>query len=317
MGHAHGHRDGHDHGHGGRRKADRKALRIALALTFTFMVVEIAGGLITGSLALLADAVHMLSDNFSLVLALVAIGLASRPPTPQRSFGWQRAEILAALANGILLAVVSVWILWEAYGRLETPEPVKGPGMLAVAALGAVVNIIAFKVLSPGSGESLNVAGALRHVLADLAGSVGAIVAAVVIILTGWDQADPIIGGLIAILIAFSAIPIIRDSLRVLLEETPAGMNAEEIGKAMAAAPGVESVHDLHVWEITSGFPALSAHVVVGTEEDCHARRAELEAMLKERFGIGHTTLQTDHAAPPELLQVGGLDEPDEAPRAP
>jgi cobalt-zinc-cadmium efflux system protein len=277
------------------------------------MVVEIAGGLITGSLALLADAVHMLSDNFSLVLALVAIGLASRPPTPQRSFGWQRAEILAALANGILLAVVSVWILWEAYGRLETPEPVKGPGMLVVAALGAVVNIVAFKVLSPGTGASLNVAGALRHVLADLAGSVGAIVAAIVIILTGWDQADPIIGGLIAILIAFSAIPIIRDSLRVLLEETPAGMDAEEIGEAMAAAPGVESVHDLHVWEITSGFPALSAHVVVGAEEDCHARRAELEAMLKERFGIGHTTLQTDHTAPPELLQVSGLDTPGEA----
>ena len=274
------------------------------------MLVEIAGGLITGSLALLADAVHMLSDNFSLVLALVAIGLASRPPTPQRSFGWQRAEILAALANGILLAVVSVWILWEAYGRLETPEEVKGPGMLVVAALGAVVNIVAFKVLSPGSGDSLNVAGALRHVLADLAGSVGAIVAAIVIILTGWEQADPIIGGLIAILIAFSAIPIIRDSLRVLLEETPAGMDAAEIGEAMAAAPGVESVHDLHVWEITSGFPALSAHVVVGTDEDCHARRAELESMLEEKFGIGHTTLQTDHATQSELLQVSGLDEP-------
>jgi len=311
MGHAHGHGHGHDHASGGRREADARRLRIALALTISFMVVEVAGGLITGSLALVADAVHMLSDNFSLILALVAIRLATRPPTPQRSFGWQRAEILAALANGILLIVVSAWILWEAYGRLETPEEVAGAGMLAVATLGAFVNIAAFRILSPGAGGSLNVAGAMRHVLADLAGSVGAIVAAIVILTTGWEQADPIIGALIAVLIAFSAVPIIRDSLRVLLEETPAGMDAEEIGRAMASAPGVQSVHDLHVWEITSGFPALSAHVVVGTDEDCHARRGELEAMLKERFGIGHTTLQTDHAAPPELLQVSGVDERD------
>jgi len=308
MGHAHGHEHGHDHGHGGRREADARRLRIALALTISFMVVEVAGGLITGSLALVADAVHMLSDNFSLALALIAISLASRPPTPQRSFGWQRAEILAALANGVLLVVVSIWILWEAYGRLSSPEEVAGAGMLAVAVLGAIVNIVAFRILSPGAGGSLNVAGAMRHVLADLAGSVGAIVAAIVILTTGWEQADPIIGALIAVLIAFSAVPIIRDSLRVLLEEAPAGMDANEIGEAMASAPGVESVHDLHVWEITSGFPALSAHVVVGADEDCHARRGELERMLTDRFGLEHTTLQMDHTPPPELLQVSGLD---------
>jgi cobalt-zinc-cadmium efflux system protein len=309
MGHSHSHGHGHEQGHSGRREADRRALRIAFALTASFMVVEVVGGLLTGSLALLADAVHMLSDNVSLVLALVAIGLATRPPTPQRSFGWQRAEILAALANGVILLVVSAWILYEAIGRFENPEEVAGAGMLAVATAGAIVNVAAFRILAPGSGDSLNVAGAMRHVLADLAGSVGAIAAAIVILTTGWEQADPIIGALIAVLVAFSAVPIVRESVRVLLEEAPAGMDANEIGEALAAAPGVQSVHDLHVWTITSGFPALSAHVVVGRDEDCHARRHELERMLADRFGLDHTTLQMDHAEPTELLQVGGLDE--------
>jgi cobalt-zinc-cadmium efflux system protein len=309
MGHLHSHGHGHEQGHSGRRESDRRALRIAFALTASFMVVEVVGGLLTGSLALLADAVHMLSDNVSLVLALVAIGLATRPPTPQRSFGWQRAEILAALANGVILLVVSAWILYEAIQRFESPEEVAGAGMLAVATAGAIVNVAAFRILAPGSRDSLNVAGAMRHVLADLAGSVGAIAAAIVILTTGWEQADPIIGALIAALVAFSAVPIVRESVRVLLEEAPAGMDANEIGEAMAAAPGVESVHDLHVWTITSGFPALSAHVVVGHDEDCHARRHELEGMLADRFGLDHTTLQMDHTEPPELLQVGGLDE--------
>jgi cobalt-zinc-cadmium efflux system protein len=276
----------------------------------SFTVVEIIGGLLTGSLALLADAVHMLSDNLSLGLALVAIGLAQRPPTPQRSFGYQRAEILAALVNGLALLAVSAWILWEAYRRLEQPEEVLGAGMLAVATAGLIVNIVAYRILSPGAGESLNVAGALRHVLADLAGSVGAILAAVVILTTGFDEADPIIGALIAVLIAVSAIPIVRDSLRILLEQAPQGVDVEEIGQTLAAHPGVSEVHDLHVWTITSGFPALSAHVVVGAEEDCHARRHELEQLLADRFEIEHTTLQMDHTSPQRLLQVGGLDRP-------
>ena len=159
-----------------------------------------------------------------------------------------------------------------------------------------LANLAAIRVLMGGSRENLNMKGAMRHVLADLAGSVGAIAAAVVIITTGWEQADPIIGALIAVLVATSAVPIIRDSVRILLEAAPEGIDVSELGNAIAAAPGVSSVHDLHVWTITSGFPALSAHVVVGTEEDCHERRRELEAMLGERFGISHTTLQMDHA---------------------
>ncbi len=272
-------------------------------------MVEIAGGLITGSLALLADAVHMISDNFSLGLTLVAIRLADRPPTPQRSFGYKRAEILAALVNGVLLIAVSIWILYEAAQRLEQPEEVLGGGMLVVALGGLIVNLVAFRILAPGAEQSLNVAGALRHVLADLAGSVGTIAAAIVILTTGFTEADPIIGALIAVLIAASAIPIVRDSTQVLLEQAPAGVDVEEVGRAMAAHRGVASVHDLHVWTITSGFPALSAHVLVGADEDCHARRGELEALLADRFGIGHSTLQMEHVPAQSLLQVRGLEE--------
>ncbi len=308
MGHAHTHHQGAKTGPRPERAGHRRALRIALALTATFTVVEIAGGLLTGSLALLADAVHMLSDNLSLALALFAVSLAARPPTPQLSFGYQRAEILAALANGVALIAVSAWILYEAVQRFDAPEEVKGAGMLVIAVVGLLVNVAAFRILMPGSGENLNMAGAMRHVLADLLGSVGVIVAAIVILTTGYERADPIIGALIALLVAASALPIIRDSVRVLLEEAPAGIDVEELGMAMAGSSGVVEVHDLHVWTITSGFPALAAHVIVGREEDCHARRRELEQLLRERFDLDHTTLQVDHAAPPELLEVGGID---------
>jgi cobalt-zinc-cadmium efflux system protein len=312
MAHTHSHTHPPAAGPGPDRSGHSKALRTAFGLTATYTVVEIVGGLLTGSLALLADAVHMLSDNVSLGLALIAIGLASRPPTPQRSFGYQRAEILAALANGVALIAVSIWILYEAYQRLDAPEEVAGVGMLAIASVGAVVNIVSARILAKGSGESLNMTGALRHVLSDLAGPVGAIVAAIVIITSGFDEADAIIGALIALLVAASAIPIIRESVQILLEEAPEGLDATEIGETMAAADGVVEVHDLHVWTITSGFPALSAHVVVGAEEDCHARRRELEALLHDRFDLGHTTLQMDHQGARELLQVSGVDSEQE-----
>ncbi len=308
MAHTHFEQGGPPQEPGPDRAANQRALTIAFALTASFTVVEIVGGILTGSLALLADAVHMLSDNLSLALALLAIRLADRPPTPQRSFGYKRAEILAALFNGVALVAVSVWILYEAWQRLESPEAVAGVGMLVVASAGALANLAAIRVLMPGSGDNLNMRGAMRHVIADLAGSVGAIAGAVIIITTGFDQADSIIGALIAVLVALSAVPIIRDSVRILLEEAPAGLDATEIGRAMAAAPGVVSVHDLHIWTITSGFAALSAHVMVGTDEDCHARRREVEAMLRSRFDLEHTTLQMDHAEPRTLLQIEGVD---------
>ena len=309
----------HDHTHPGPQASERaesaRSLRIALALTAGFMVAEVVGGLVTGSLALLADAGHMLSDTLSLAIALLAIWFAQRPPTPQRSFGYQRAEVLAALLNGVLLILISAWILWEAIGRLSEPPEVLGGGMLVVALGGVAVNLIAFRVLANSGGghghsHSLNVAAALRHVIADLAGSVGAVVASILVITLGWELADPVVAGLIGLLVMASGVPIVRDSLRVLLEQAPAGVEVTEVGQAMVDVPGVAEVHDLHIWTITSGFPALSAHVLVGAEDDCHALRRDLETMLADRFVIEHTTLQVDHREPPELLQVEGTDEP-------
>ena len=306
MDHDHDHGAGRDHSHGAGayRDADRKALKIAAVLTAGFMLVEVAGGLITGSLALLADAGHMLSDSFSLVLALFAVSLAARPATSRRTFGFKRAEILAALVNGLLLALVSIWVVVEAIRRLGDPVEVLAGGMLTVAIIGLGVNVLAAWVLYHSSGESLNVKAALRHVLADLAGSVGVIIAAVVIMLTGWEAADPIISILISLLIVASAWSILRDSVDVLLEAVPRGLDVEKIGMAMASVPEVEQVHDLHVWEITSGFPSLSAHVLVGKDSDCHAARAEIEAVLHDEFEIDHVTLQVEHSGADELLTI-------------
>ncbi len=287
---------GHSHGAGAYRGTDRRALLIAAGLTAGFMLVEAAGGLITGSLALLADAGHMLSDSFSLLLALGAVSLAARPATARRSFGYKRAEILAALVNGILLVLVSIWVVIEAISRLGDPVEILGGEMLVIAVIGLGANLIAGYVLYQASGDSLNVKAALRHVLADVAGSVGVIVAAGIILMTGWEQADAIVSILISILIAASAWSILRESVDVLLESAPKGSDPEEIGLAMAGQRGVEQVHDLHIWQITSGFPTLSAHVLVGPGADCHGIRGELEVMLAERFEIQHTTLQVEHA---------------------
>ncbi len=295
MAHSHpDHDHGHSHDHG--RGADRRALSVVFALTASYMVVEVVGGLVTGSLALLADAGHMLSDAFSLGLALVAVWLAQRPATPNRSFGYKRAEILAALLNGATLVAISVWIFVEAYNRLWEPPEILGGWMLAVATLGLVVNVAGALILSRSGSESLNVQGALRHVIADVMGSVGAIAAALVILATGWRYADPLISALIGLLVLASSWRLLRDSTNILLEGTPPGIDANKVGESMAAAQGVREVHDLHVWTITSGFPALAAHVLVGHDEDCHARRRDLEDLLAREYSIKHTTLQVDHA---------------------
>jgi len=269
-----------------------------LALTVAFVAAEVVGAFITGSLALLADAGHMLSDAASLAVALFAVWLAGKPATPNRSFGFKRAEILATLFNGVSLVAISFWIFFEAVRRFSEPPEVLGGPMLAVAVLGLLVNVAGVLILSRGRGpgESLNVEGAMRHVFADALGSVGAIGASVVILLTGWRYADPLASVLIGALILLSSWRLLRDSVGILLEETPRGIDAEEVGRAMVALPGVEEVHDLHVWTITSGFPALAAHVLVGPGQNCHAKRRDLEALLEGRFGIDHTTLQVDHA---------------------
>ena len=301
MGRGHDHGEGgHSHGPGAYRDADRKALLIAAGLTAGFMFAEVAGGLLTGSLALLADAGHMLSDTFSLFLALGAVALAARPATPRRTFGLKRAEILAALINGILLVVVSVWIIVEAIGRIGDPPEILGGWMLAVASAGLAVNLIAAWVLSRSAGESLNVKAALRHVLADVAGSVGVILAAVIILTTGWELADPIVSIVISILIAASAWSILRDSVDVLLEAVPRGTDTVKVHDSMLAFEGVDDVMDLHIWQITSGMPVLSAHVLVEAGADCHGIRRELEELLVSGFEIEHTTLQVDHTGSAE-----------------
>jgi cobalt-zinc-cadmium efflux system protein len=283
----------HDDGHHG--DANRRALATVLGFTAAFMLAEVVGGLITGSLALLADAAHMASDVASLALALFAFWLSAKPPTPERSFGYKRAEILAALANGVTLVAVSIWIFYEAYQRLQEPPEILGGWMLVVAVIGLFVNLAGALVLSRSGSESLNLQGALRHVIADLFGSVGAITAAGVIVLTGWTYADPLISVLIGLLVLGSSWKLLRDSVNILLEQSPPGIDANEVGRRMASSPGVEEVHDLHIWTITSGFPALAAHVLVGREENCHARRRDLERLLEQEFGIEHTTLQVDH----------------------
>ena len=296
----------HAHQHE-RRARSQRALALVLGLTATYTVVELVAGLLTGSLALLADAGHMLGDVGALGLALGAAWLASRPATPERSFGFQRAEILAALVNGLVLVAIAIWIFIEAIGRLDDPPDILGGWMLAVALVGLAVNVVAASILARAAGESLNVQAALRHVFADLASSAGVAVAAIVILATGWNQADPLASMAIALLILASSWSILRDSVVILLEATPSGIDAREVGRRMAEAEGVVEVHDLHIWTITSGFPALSAHVLVARGDDCHARRLELEQMLAGEFGLEHTTLQVEHVGEQRGLQIRSL----------
>ena len=239
----------------------------------------------------------MLSDTFAIGLALVALTLAGRPSTPHRSFGFQRAEILAAFVNGLTLVLVSGWIAWEAVQRFRDPPEILGGWMLAVAAVGLAVNVVAAGILMRSARESLNVEAALRHVVADVLGSVGVLAAALVILLTGWTTIDPIVSLAIAVLIVASAWSVLRDSTAILMEQTPSGIDADQVARAIVEVPGVTSVHDLHVWRITSGFDALSAHVLVGRGEDCHGLRQDIEHVLADRFDITHTTLQVDHDA--------------------
>jgi len=293
---------GHRH-----RVRSSRALGLVLVLTVAYTVAEIVGGLLTGSLALLADAGHMIGDSAAIGLALGAAWLAARPATPKRSFGYRRAEILAALANGVALVAIAIWVFVEAVMRLDHPPRILAGWMLVVALAGLLVNLAAAGILARVSEENLNVQAALRHVIADLAGSAGVVAAALVVITTGWRQADPIAGMAIAFLILGSSWTILRDSVAILLEETPAGIDAQEVGRRMAAAEGVVEVHDLHIWTITSGFPTLSAHVLVARGDDCHARRRELEELLRREFGLEHTTLQVEHAGESEGLQITRL----------
>ena len=271
------------------------------------MVVEVVAGVLASSLALLSDAGHMLTDAVALAMSLVAARLASRPAFGAMTYGLGRAEILSAQANGLTLLVLAGLIAYGAVVHLVSPPEVRGGIMLAVALAGIPVNLVAARILSGGAGEerSLNVEGSYRHILTDLYAFIATAIAAVVILAAGFDRADAIASLFIAALMLQAAYYLLKASGRVFMEAAPAGLNPDEIGRTLAAQPGVVEVHDLHVWEVTSGFPALSAHVVVRAGADCHELRRELQQVLLDRFDIHHTTLQVDHdAAPQAPLQI-------------
>jgi cobalt-zinc-cadmium efflux system protein len=270
------------------------------------MTAEVAVAFAANSLALLSDAAHMLVDAGALGLSVWAARLARRPAGGRMTFGFRRAEILSAQANGITLLVLGLVILVEGVRRLVAPPSVHGGLVLATAVAGAVVNLLALTQVARANRENLNVEGSYRHLLTDLYAFGGTAVAGLVVLTTGFDRADPIASILVAGSMLIAGWPLIRASGRVLLEAAPAGMSPEEIAAAIRSHPGVSDIHDLHVWEISSGFPALSAHVLVGQGEDCHAIRRELERVLHDRFSVDHTTLQVEHAQT-ELLAITPL----------
>jgi cobalt-zinc-cadmium efflux system protein len=302
--HAHDHHHDHGHHHAPSADADRRWLALALALIAGFMVVEVVGGLLASSLALLSDAAHMLTDAAAIGLAIVAARFAARPASGRFTFGFGRAEILSAQVNGAALLVLAGVIAIEAIRRLFAPPDVDGAFVVVVGLVGAGVNVAAAWALGRAERRSLNVEGARQHVLTDLYASLAAAAAGAIVLVAGFDRADGIAALFVSALMLRSGWGLLRESGRVLLEVAPAGMDPQAIGGAMAREPGVVEVHDLHIWEVTSGFPALAAHVIVKPGDDCHAMRRRLQRMLEDRFAIEHVTLQVDHAT-----EVGRLLE--------
>ncbi len=276
-------------------------MAVALAINLVLVAVGVAGALLFGSVALLADAGHVLSDVAAIGLGLLAAALAARPARGRRTFGFQRTEILAAFVNGLLLVAVAVLVFVEAIGRLSGAPDVKGGGVIVVGVIGLAGNVAATAALAAGDREDLNLEAVLRHSAADALGSIGVVVSGVIVLATGWEYADPIAGLLIGLLILAGSAGLVREAFDVLMEAAPAGLDVEEIGQAMAAVPGVREVHDLHVWTVTSGFPALAAHLRTAHDADVEEVRERVEAVLHDRYDIHHTTLQT---MPEKLLTL-------------
>ncbi|HEY7148593.1 MAG TPA: cation diffusion facilitator family transporter [Gaiellaceae bacterium] len=301
--------DAQGHEHGIAHDADRRRLGIALALIVGFMAVEVVAGILAHSLALLSDAAHMLTDAGAIGLSLLAIMLAARPPSGSMTFGLKRAEILSAQANGAILVVLAGLIVYEAIRRLVSPPDVEGWVVVAVAVAGIAVNLLATWQLAKANRENMAVEGSFQHMLTDLYAFAGTAIAGVIIVTTGYVRADPIASIAVAALMLRAAYGLLKDSGRVLLEMAPERMSAPEIGQELAAHPAVAEVHDLHVWEIGTDMPSLSAHVLVGRGIDCHGVRLELEQLLHDRFGIDHTTLQVDHVRERRLVELRKLSD--------
>lgn len=299
----------HTHGNAGR------PLKLTLFIVLLVMVAEIIGGFVANSLSLLGDAGHMLTDALAIVLSLFAIGLARRPATNRRTFGYHRAEIMAALANGVILILVSVYIFYEAYQRFVDPPEVDSPVMLIVAGIGLAANLAGMLILRRSSEGSLNVKAAFWHIVGDTLSSVGVIVAGVIILLTGWYIVDPILAVVIGLVIIWGAFRIVREAADILLESVPGHIKLDEVSKAMKSVPGVTDTHDVHVWTITSGMYALSAHVDIEDRmvSESAGVLADLNKVLEERFDIGHTTLQLECDSCPSgaacKLPIGNVHE--------
>lgn len=286
---------GHDHSHAGSAGARHRApLLIAFAITAAYMVVEVVVGVAVGSLALVSDAAHMGTDVLGLGMALAAITLGARRSNPQRTYGLYRLEVLAALANGVLLIGVAVYVLYEAVRRFQEPPEVPGVPLIVVAVIGLAVNLVSFRLLQAGAKESLNMKAASLEVLGDLLGSVGVIVAAIVLLTTGWAYADPIIGVLIGLFILPRTIVLLRGTLRVLLEAAPPEIDVDEVKRVIEDVEGVATVHDLHVWTITSGMESASGHVVLETGADYDATLRQVLDRLRDQFRIEHATIQCE-----------------------
>jgi cobalt-zinc-cadmium efflux system protein len=295
---------GHDHSHGVSGDADSRLIGAALALILAFMAAEVAAGIVASSLALLSDAAHMLTDAGALALALFAIRLARRPPRGDFTFGLKRAEIMSAQLNGLTLLILGALIVFEGVRRLIDPPEVEGALVVVIGVIGAGVNLSAAGLIRRAERRSLNVEGAFQHIVTDLFASLGAALAGAVILVTGFERADGIASLLVAALMFRSAYGLLRDSGRVFMEAAPRGLDPELVGNTMAAEPGVTEVHDLHVWEVTSGMPSISAHVLVRPEVDCQRTRWRLARLLEDRFRVEHSTLQVENEHRDELLEI-------------
>ncbi len=284
----------HDHQRPSSAASNQARLGVALGLAAAYMVAEVIGGLWTGSLALLADAGHMLSDVVALSLSVLAIRLARRPATPQQTYGHHRTEILAALAHGLLLVGVAVYIVTEAAERIQSPQPILGGPMLVIASGGLAVNLVGLWVLSEGRHHNLNVRGAWLHVLSDALGSIGAIAAGALVWGFGWYWADPVASALIALLVVYSAWALLREAVAVLMEWAPGHVDVQQVEGCIAALPGVLAVHDLHVWTISNGMIALSGHVVAQNPTGHDKLLQEISDLLHRRFEISHATIQIE-----------------------
>jgi len=280
-------------------------MQLALAINAAMLAAAVGGGLLTGSLAVLADAGHVLSDVGAIALGLAGAALATRPGGPRSTFGLQRSEVLAALVNGLALVVIAALVAIAAVGRLSDPPEVEGVGVLAIGLFGLAGNVAATWVLVRGDRSDVNLEGVLRHSFADALGSLAVIASGAIVLATGWLEADPLAGLVVAVLILLASVRLVREPLGVLMETAPAGLDVDELGRALVDVEGVREVHELHVWTVTSGFVALSAHVVVTAGRDRDLARRELEYRLRQRYDIRHTTLQMEEEAEEgALLQV-------------